>query len=70
MANLATNFLGLSSTNPSVTGKSVFGGYCGPAIKPITLKILTSIGQHNVTNKVPISGIGGISNWKDVVEFM
>lgn len=56
--------------NPNVAGKSVFGGYCGPAVKPIALKMLTTIAQDPVTNKVPISGIGGISTWKDAVEFM
>ena len=56
--------------NPNVGGKSVFGGYCGPAVKPIALKMLTTIAQDDVTNKVPISGIGGISTWKDAVEFM
>jgi len=56
--------------NPNVGGKSVFGGYCGPAVKPIALKMLTNISQNPVTRKVPISGIGGISTWKDAVEFM
>ncbi|MCC7400276.1 MAG: NAD-dependent dihydropyrimidine dehydrogenase subunit PreA [Chitinophagaceae bacterium] len=56
--------------NPNVGGKSVFGGYCGPAVKPIALKMLATLSQDEVTNKVPISGIGGISTWKDAVEFM
>src|ERR1700754_3361694 len=56
--------------NPYVAGKSVFGGYCGPAGKPIALKMLTTISQDELTKKVPISGIGGVSTWKDAVEFM
>lgn len=56
--------------NPNVGGQSVFGGYCGPAVKPIALKMLTTISQDKVTSKVPISGIGGVSTWKDAVEFM
>ncbi len=56
--------------NPNVGGHSAFGGYCGPAVKPIALKMLTTIAQDPITNKVPVSGIGGISTWKDAVEFM
>ncbi|MEJ7777975.1 MAG: NAD-dependent dihydropyrimidine dehydrogenase subunit PreA [Daejeonella sp.] len=56
--------------NPNVAGKSVFGGYCGPAVKPIALKFLTTLGQDTTTKQVPISGIGGVSTWKDAVEFM
>ncbi len=56
--------------NPNVGGQSVFGGYCGPAVKPIALKFLTTLAQDDYTNKVPISGIGGITTWKDAVEFM
>jgi dihydropyrimidine dehydrogenase (NAD+) subunit PreA len=56
--------------NPNVGGQSAFGGYCGPAVKPIALKMLTTISQDPVTRKVPISGIGGISTWKDAAEFM
>ncbi|MDP2722841.1 MAG: NAD-dependent dihydropyrimidine dehydrogenase subunit PreA [Bacteroidales bacterium] len=56
--------------NPSVAGKSTYGGYCGPAVKPIALKMLASLSVNNDTNKVPISGIGGIGTWRDAVEFM
>ena len=56
--------------NPNVGGQSVFGGYCGPAVKPIALKFLTTIAQDEVTNKVPVSGIGGVSTWRDAAEFM
>ncbi|MFN8358050.1 MAG: NAD-dependent dihydropyrimidine dehydrogenase subunit PreA [Spirosomataceae bacterium] len=56
--------------NPNVAGQSVYGGYCGPAVKPIALKMLATISQDPTTRQVPISGIGGISTWQDAIEFM
>lgn len=56
--------------NPNVGGQSVFGGYCGPAVKPIALKMLATISQDATTSKVPVSGIGGVTTWKDAAEFM
>ena len=56
--------------NPYVAGKSVYGGYCGPAVKPIALKMLTTVAQDPLTSTVPVSGIGGVSTWRDAVEFM
>jgi len=56
--------------NPNVGGKSVFGGYCGPAVKPIALKFITTLAQDEITCRTPISGIGGITTWKDAVEFI
>jgi dihydropyrimidine dehydrogenase (NAD+) subunit PreA len=55
---------------PMVDGKGTNGGYCGPAVKPIALNMLKELAQHPEISKVPISGIGGIETWRDVVEFI
>jgi dihydropyrimidine dehydrogenase (NAD+) subunit PreA len=55
---------------PIVDGKGTNGGYCGPAVKPIAMHMLKELAQHPEINKVPISGIGGIENWRDVVEYI
>lgn len=54
---------------PVVDGKSTHGGYCGPAVKPIALNMVKSCAQHPNVN-LPISGIGGIENWRDAVEYI
>jgi dihydroorotate dehydrogenase (NAD+) catalytic subunit len=43
------------------------GGLSGPAIKPIALRCVYDIYEHV---KVPIMGCGGITNWRDAVEFL
>ncbi len=53
---------------PTVAGKSTNGGYCGPAVKPIALHMVAAIARQQ-NNAFPISGIGGVSSWKDAVEF-
>jgi dihydroorotate dehydrogenase (NAD+) catalytic subunit len=47
---------------------NINGGLSGPAIKPIALAKVLEIKQK--VPDIPIIGIGGIMNWKDVVEFM
>jgi len=54
----------------SVDGRIAHGGYCGPAVKPIALHMASQIATDPETRGLPISGIGGISNWADAVEFM
>mgnify|MGYP002777718732 CR=1 FL=1 len=54
---------------PRVGGLSTNGGYCGAAVKPIALHMVASLAREPGF-KLPISGIGGISNWRDAVEFM
>jgi len=57
------------NTVPHVGGKGAHGGYCGPAVKPIALNMVAECARNPFVN-VPISGIGGISNWQDAAEFM
>ncbi len=44
-----------------------YGGLSGPAIKPIALAVISMISN---AVKIPVCGIGGISNYKDVVEYL
>ena len=55
---------------PNTDGKGSHGGYCGPAVKPIALNMVAEIARHSETSGYPISGIGGITTWRDAVEFM
>ncbi len=55
---------------PVVDGAGTNGGYCGPAVKPIALHMVKDLAQHPDIQHIPISGIGGIETWRDVVEFI
>jgi len=46
---------------------NVTGGLSGPAIKPLALAKVFMIRKKS---DIPIIGIGGILNWKDVIEFL
>jgi dihydropyrimidine dehydrogenase (NAD+) subunit PreA len=54
---------------PNVGGMAAHGGYCGPAVKPIALNMVSELAR-DAEFKIPISGIGGVANWRDAVEFM
>jgi len=53
---------------PVVGGRSTYSGLSGPAIKPITLRAVAEIARH--VPGFPISGNGGVMNWRDAVELM
>ncbi|KMJ56601.1 dihydropyrimidine dehydrogenase [Bacillus sp. LL01] len=57
------------NTVPHVAEKGAHGGYCGPAVKPIALNMVAECARNPHVN-VPISGMGGVSNWENAVEFM
>ena len=54
---------------PRVAGLSTNGGYCGAAVKPIALHMVAALAREREFD-LPISGIGGVSNWRDAVEFI
>lgn len=54
---------------PNIGGLGGHGGYAGPAVKPIALHLLSQVANDPKVN-LPISGIGGISNWRDAIEFI
>jgi dihydroorotate dehydrogenase (NAD+) catalytic subunit len=43
------------------------GGLSGPAVKPVALRCVFDI--HEALNDVPIIGCGGVTNWRDAIEF-
>jgi dihydropyrimidine dehydrogenase (NAD+) subunit PreA len=55
---------------PTIDGKGSHGGYCGPAVKPIAMNMVAEIARDAETHGLPISGIGGITTWRDAAEFM
>jgi dihydropyrimidine dehydrogenase (NAD+) subunit PreA len=55
---------------PSTGGKGSHGGYCGPAVKPIALNMVAEIARDLQTAGLPISGIGGVGNWRDAFDFI
>jgi dihydroorotate dehydrogenase (NAD+) catalytic subunit len=46
---------------------TITGGLSGPCIKPVALRMVY---QTYKAVKIPIIGLGGISNWRDAVEFI
>jgi dihydropyrimidine dehydrogenase (NAD+) subunit PreA len=58
------------SPEPMIDGKGSHGGYCGPAVKPIALNMVGNIARDPETRGFPISGIGGVTTWRDAAEFM
>ena len=69
--NSITNVdLDLMAPMPTIDGKGTHGGYCGPAAKPIALHMVAEIARDPETYGLPISGIGGVTTWRDAAEFM
>lgn len=67
--SLVNTFLGMSidaeKRKPRLS--TITGGLSGPCIKPIALRMVWQVYQ---AVKIPVIGMGGISNWEDAIEFI
>ncbi len=52
---------------PNVKGYSAPGGLSGPAVRPVALRCIHEICK---ASSLPISGIGGVEDWRSSVEFI
>ena len=57
-------------SSPAVHGMSAVGGYSGNAVKPIALRFIDELGQNENLADMHISGMGGVENWTDALEFI
>ncbi|MCK4485070.1 MAG: 4Fe-4S binding protein, partial [Candidatus Thorarchaeota archaeon] len=47
---------------------STYGGFCGPAVRPVGLRVVSQIAK--AFPDTPISGIGGIDSWTSAAEYL
>ena len=74
LINTVNSIIGIDldtfTPKPTIDGKGSHGGYCGPAVKPIVLNMIAEIARDPETRGLPISGIGGVTTWRDAAEFI
>ncbi len=66
IANSVRSFAGVDIAT-GMPRLCAYGGYTGPAIKPITQRHVSEVAK---SVNVPISAVGGVSTWEDVIEYM
>ena len=66
---LTNTFIGMAIDIKSRRPKlgNIIGGLSGPAIKPISLRMVWQVAQKV---KIPIIGVGGIHHWEDAIEYL
>lgn len=47
---------------------NIYGGYSGPAIRPIAVRVVYELYEH--FPETPIIGVGGVDSWKGAVEML
>ena len=67
--SLVNTFLGMAidveKRKPKLS--TITGGLSGPCIKPIAVRMVWEVFR---AVKIPVIGMGGISNWQDAIEFI
>lgn len=58
------------ASKPNINGKSSVSGYSGRSVKPIALRFIHDMAKCPDLKDVPISGMGGIETYLDVLDFM
>ena len=66
IANSVRSFAGVDIAT-GIPKLRAYGGYTGPAIKPITQRHVSEVAR---ATRIPISAVGGVSTWEDVIEYM
>lgn len=66
IANSVRSFAGVD-IKTGMPRLCAYGGYTGPAIKPITQRHVSEVAR---SVNIPISAVGGVSTWEDVIEYM
>lgn len=69
--NTLSGLAGIDLSNftplPVVQNVGMTGGYGGPGLKPVALRCAANISK---SIDIPVIGCGGITNWKDAVEYI
>jgi len=53
-----------------VSGKKIVSGYSGTAVKPIAQRFIMEMAKNPIMPGLQLSGIGGITTWRDALEFI
>lgn len=69
--NTVESLMGVDLENlaphPKVGGRSAYGGYSGSGVKPIGLRVISQLSNFT---RAPLSGMGGIADWRDALEYI
>ena len=66
----AINTIKSVTLGAEVNGQRIVSGYSGSAVKPIALRFILEMANNPVMPSLQLSGIGGVSTWRDALDFI